>query len=298
MKKEIKLPSNEIAEFLGLPHFGCTISVTSPANIAASTPASFKFATGFSQERVELLNKNSSSYALVHADFKGKLTIPHSISLNPRLDFCQVLNNFFRKESMSGIEKSARMGKDVIMGSNVYIGVNTVVGDNVVIGDNTVISHNVIISDETEIGSNCFIKSGTVIGQKGFGFARDLNGTPVEFVHYGHVKIGDRVEIGALNTIARGVLDDTIIENDVKTDDHVHIAHNVCVGPKTLIAAGAVIGGSANIKSQTWLGLNATMIDGKEIGDFVTVGMGAAVIRSVESNTTVVGNPARPITRK
>ena len=67
------------------------------------------------------------------------------------------------------------------------------------------------------------------------------------------------------------------------------------MGPKTLIAGGAVIGGSTKIRSQTWLGLNATVIDGEEIGDFVTVGMGAAVIRSVEPHATVVGNPARKL---
>ena len=47
--------------------------------------------------------------------------------------------------------------------------------------------------------------------------------------HYGSVIIGNRVEIGALNTIVAGALINTTIGDDVKTDDHVHIAHNVSI---------------------------------------------------------------------
>ena len=60
---------------------------------------------------------------------------------------------------------------------------------------------------------------------------------PIRLPHLGRVVIGNNVEIGALNTIARGTLDDTYIGDNVKTDDHVHIAHNVYVGKNTIITA-------------------------------------------------------------
>ena len=41
----------------------------------------------------------------------------------------------------------------------------------------------------------------------------------------------------------RGTIDDTFIEDNVKTDDHVHIGHNVQVGKGCLITACAEISG-------------------------------------------------------
>ena len=43
--------------------------------------------------------------------------------------------------------------------------------------------------------------------------------------HYGGVIIGKNADIGALNTTG-GVIEPTILDNNVVTDDHVHIAHN------------------------------------------------------------------------
>jgi len=89
------------------------------------------------------------------------------------------------------------------------------------------------------------------------------------------VIIGDNVEIGSLNAIARGTLEDTVIGDNVKTDDHVFIAHNVEVGDNTLIIAGAEVSG------------------GVKIGDGAVVGMGAVVTKSVKAGAVVMGNPAR-----
>ena len=86
-----------------------------------------------------------------------------------------------------------------------------------------------------------------MIGQRGFGFEREIDGKPVSFPHFGSVVIGDYVEIGALNTVVAGALSDTIIGDFVKTDDHVHIAHNVSIGDKTFITACSEISGSVSI---------------------------------------------------
>lgn len=45
------------------------------------------------------------------------------------------------------------------------------------------------------------------------------------------------VQIGANTTIDRGTLNDTVIEDGVKLDNLIQIAHNVSIGAHTAIAA-------------------------------------------------------------
>jgi UDP-3-O-[3-hydroxymyristoyl] glucosamine N-acyltransferase len=139
------------------------------------------------------------------------------------------------------------------------------------------------------------IKSGTIIGQKGFNFEYDETGTPIPFTHFGQVIIGDNVELGALNTLVQGTLSNTVISDYVKTDDHVHIAHNVEIGFGTLIAACAEISGSVKIGSRTWLAPNCSIMDHIAIGNNVIVGLGSVVTKSVPDNVVVAGSPARKI---
>ena len=75
-------------------------------------------------------------------------------------------------------------------------------------------------------GARCIVQPGAVIGGDGFGFAPE-KGTWVKVPQIGGVNIGDDVEIGANTTIDRGALDDTVIEDGVKLDNHILIAHNV-----------------------------------------------------------------------
>jgi len=184
---------------------------------------------------------------------------------NPKLDFARVVTRFFPP-------------------------VNT----EPVIGEGTIIEENVNLQNVT-IGRNCHIKSGSVIGQRGFGFVLDENKRPFPFPHIGHVVIGNNVEIGALNTIARGAIDNTVISNYVKTDDHVHIAHNVTIGENTMIAACTEISGSVNIGRDVWISPQVSILDHKKIGDKAFVCISSVVCKDVKSNTKVFGNPARVV---
>jgi len=213
---------------------------------------------------------------------------------NPRLMFCRVLNRFFTEPFVPRIAGSAVIRTEKPLNPLVCIGDGCVISGEVTIGDRTVIEPNVIISGKVTIGSDVYIKSGAVIGQKGFGFERDDSGTPILFPQLGGVRIGDRVEIGALTTIARGALGDTVVSDDVKLDDHVHIAHNVEIGPRCLITAGAVVSGSVKIEGDVWIGPNATTTNTVKIGEGATISLGAVVARNVKPGTRVSGNFAEP----
>jgi UDP-3-O-[3-hydroxymyristoyl] glucosamine N-acyltransferase len=155
----------------------------------------------------------------------------------------------------------------------------------------------VVISDGVTIGSDCIIKSNTVIGEAGFGFERDEMGVPIRILHLGTVKIGDRVEIGSLNTICRATLGTTVIEDDVKTDDHVHIAHNCRVRRGAMITACVELSGGVDVGSFAWVGPNSSIIQKLVIGDHAFIGIGSNVTKSVPNGVSVAGNPARMLTR-
>ncbi|TWI41147.1 maltose O-acetyltransferase [Mesorhizobium tianshanense] len=61
--------------------------------------------------------------------------------------------------------------------------------------------------------------------------------------------------------------------------------------------AGLEIAKPVEIGENAWIGGSAIILGGVSIGDGANVGAGAVVTRHVPDNTTVVGNPARPVKR-
>lgn len=158
------------------------------------------------------------------------------------------------------------------------------------------IKNGVTILPKTSIGKGTFVSTGSVIGSDGFGFERPNDSAPaIRLPHYGGVTIGDRCEIGSVVTIDRGTFDNTLIGNDVKLDNRVHVGHNALIDSGSMVAAGVAIGGSARIGANVWLGLNATVSNGIEIGAGAFVGLGSAVISDVAPGDRVFGSPARKL---
>lgn len=208
---------------------------------------------------------------------------------NPRLSFALVLNKFYVKKERSVIHGTVIIGNNCTIHPSVSIGAYTTVGDNVSIGEDTVINNNVNINANTSIGESCYIKSGSVIGEDGFGFDFTDDGTPIRVPHVGNVEIGDHVEIGAKCSIARSTLGSTVIEDFVKIDDQVHVAHNCRIGQKSLVAACVEFSGSVNVGEKCWIGPNSSMIQKIKIGDNVTIGIGAIVTDDVAPNKKMMG---------
>jgi len=191
------------------------------------------------------------------------------------------------------IESKVFIGDNVRIGDNVHIMPGAYIGDHVFIGDNTLIKPNVTLMEKTIIGNHVIIHSGSVIGSDGFGFTQD-NGTHEKIIHTGFVHIGNHVEIGACNTIDRGTIGKTIIGNGVKTDNLVHIAHNVKIGDNTLIVAQVGIAGSSKLGKNVIVAGKAGITGHVTIGDNSIVGPYAAVYSNVAENQIVSGIPHMP----
>jgi UDP-3-O-[3-hydroxymyristoyl] glucosamine N-acyltransferase len=183
------------------------------------------------------------------------------------------------------------VGNGVTIGSRVAVYSNAVLGDGVTLGDDVVIYPNVTIRDRCVIGNRVIIHSGTVIGSDGFGFVPDGQ-KYTKIPHTGIVRIEDDVEIGALNSIDRGTFGETHIKNGVKTDNQVHIAHNVVVGENTLLVAQVGIAGSTVIGDHAILAGQSGISGHLIIGNNAVIGPKAGVTRSVADNEVVSGIPA------
>jgi UDP-3-O-[3-hydroxymyristoyl] glucosamine N-acyltransferase LpxD len=288
------IESQKIADFLGLKLNGKNLTITQGSSINNISPGSLVFANKYSQDLANILNNYEGQIlALVVPEYERNLQCSHILVSNPRLEFAKVMDKFLLKKPSGRVAKTAIIGNGVLLGSDVTIGEYVVIGNNVQIGDHTEIRNHVVIGDNTLIGSHCLIKSHTVVGEEGFGFDFETDGTPIRIPHIGSVEIGNNVELGAFNTVAKATLEKTIIENHVKTDDHVHIAHNVIIGEKTIITACAEISGSVTIGKGVWVAPNASIINKISVGDRSLVGIGAVLTKDVAENSIVVGNPAR-----
>jgi len=212
---------------------------------------------------------------------------------NPRLAFAKISERFFKLRRPASIHNTAKIHETTTILEEVNIGPYCIINENVSIGARTVIEGHVVIERDVIIGADCYVKSGTVIGQDGFSVARDNDNSLVRILHTGGVKIGDRVEFGSMNTVNRGTLKDTIVADGVKTDDHVHIAHNCSIGKNTVVTAGATICGSVTINENVWLGAQSVIIDGVTIAENTIVGVGSVVMGSTKPNSSYMGNPAR-----
>ena len=283
LKKEIKGKECVIDTYFSLSNIKCNSVV---------------FAKKYNEQYVTLLNSCKGILAIVTPEYDRKLRGTYIISENPRLDYMKIVQKFFNREDLLlGIHPSAVIEEGASIGDNVLVGANCYIGKNVIIGSNTKIMPNVIIVGDVIVGKECYIKSGVVIGQPGFGFEKDENGIPVHFPHVGKVVIGDYVYIGANVAIDRATLESTVIENHVKIDNLVHIAHNVHIGEGSYIIACTILGGGVRIGKNCWIAPNVSIKQQLSVGDNALVGLGAVVLKDVDDNSTVVGNPAKVLNK-
>ncbi len=300
----------EIADLIGGRIKGNgDIIITGVNSLELAKPGEISY---FSDKRYKKLLFNTKASAIIVSEeiniFKG----PQIIVPNPSLSFARLARYFLKPiPRYPGISDKAYIGKDTTIGKNpsiypfVYIGddvrigenVNifpgVFIGNNVEIGDNTIIYPNVSILEGTIIGKNVIIHAGTVIGSDGFGYERDGE-VHVKVPQMGIVQIEDDVEIGAGNCIDRAKFGKTWIKRGVKTDNLVHIAHNVVVGENTLIIAQAGISGSVEIGKNVIIGGQVGIIDHVSIGDYSMIGPQSGVPKSIPPKSIYSGTPAVP----
>jgi UDP-3-O-[3-hydroxymyristoyl] glucosamine N-acyltransferase len=187
------------------------------------------------------------------------------------------------------IDAQAVVGSHCTIADDAVVGAGAVLGANVVVGKGTRIGPRVSVLDGVRVGARCIVHPGAVIGADGFGFAPD-SGKWQKIPQVGSVVIGDDVEIGANTTIDRGAIEDTVIEDGVKLDNLVQIAHNVRLGAHTIMAAMSGVAGSTKVGKRCMIGGAVVMTNSLTICDDVMLTFGSVVTRSVDEPGTYSGH--------
>jgi acetyltransferase-like isoleucine patch superfamily enzyme len=175
----------------------------------------------------------------------------------------------------------------MIIGSQVIkmIEKPTDIHDGAKIGRNTIIRSFAVVHDEVEIGENVHIGHGSII----------RSGTIIE----------DNVSIGSLNQIEG----DCRIKEGTRFHSNVHISKASIIGQRCFIGPGFVPTNTPHpfcperekcikgvtVEDDVKIGANVTTAPGITIGKNSLIGIGSVIIKDVEPNSFMFGNPAKRI---
>ncbi|HEU5314064.1 MAG TPA: UDP-3-O-(3-hydroxymyristoyl)glucosamine N-acyltransferase [Candidatus Udaeobacter sp.] len=302
-----ELASMSSGELIGDPK----LKITGAASLAEATSGEISFFAN--RKYIGLLRKTQASAVFVPPDFVEPLAAAQVRVSNPTKAFEQIVLKFAPKPVTfaPGIHPSAIVGSRVRLGERVSIQPHAVIEDGSKIGDDTIIGAGSYIGHETTIGSACLIyplvtvrersrigsrviiHSGAVIGADGFGFEM-VDGRQQKIQQLGIVHIDDDVEIGANTTVDRARFGRTWIQQGVKIDNLVQIAHNVVIGKNSVIVAQTGISGSTRVGERVTMAGQVGIVGHVEIADGSVIAAQSGVSKSVPGGVWF-GYPAGPI---
>ena len=179
------------------------------------------------------------------------------------------------------------------IGAHVRVHAHCYIGDGCRVGEDSIIYPNVTIYQDITIGRRCIVHAGAVLGADGFGFIWDGH-KRVKIPQIGGLDIGDDVEIGANACLDRATVGRGRIENGVKLDNLVQVAHNVIVGEHCALASQVGISGSVTIGPRVVFGGQAGVADHHTIAADVTLGGRSGVINDIPEPGQYFGLPTVP----
>ena len=281
------------------------VMVTRVATLDGATSDSITFLAN--EKYTSQLTSTRAGAVVVGPAFRDCVTVPHLVAENPYAYFAKVsallnplpamvpgvhatavvhesaiVDGTAEIGPMCVIDQDARIGARVRLGSGVHVGARTVIGDD------TRMYSRVCVYHDIRIGSRVIVHAGAVLGADGFGIAMD-EGRWLKVPQVGTVVIGDDVEIGANTTIDRGAIEDTVIEDGVKLDNQIQVAHNVHIGAHTAIAACVGIAGSSKIGRYCRIGGAAGIAGHLSICDHVEISAFTLITRSIRQPGSYTG---------
>lgn len=170
---------------------------------------------------------------------------------------------------------------------------SAVIEPGVEVGEGSVISAGAVIKRGSRIGRNTIIRENVVIGSDGVTVYRAADGRLLKFPHVGGVSIGDDTEIGANTVIAGGILAPTFIGNDVVIGNLCNVGHGAVVEDRVWMSVGSLLGGHTTVHTGATIAMGVSVRDNLVIGTEASLGMGSIVVKNVEPNHSMFGNPAK-----
>ncbi len=174
--------------------------------------------------------------------------------------------------------------------------------------DDNASKHNIEINNTLVLGGSDFLeKHPKTLVAVGFSAPSQKKGLVTRLKNLNHERfatlihpktwISNRVHIGEGSVIYPGVH----LDVDIKIEDFCllnklcSVGHDTCIGSFSTISPGVNIGGFNKIYEGVEFGINSCTVQHISIGKWAVVGAGAVIIRDVEENSVVVGNPGKII---
>ena len=275
------IESSELADALGLQFIGEKQSINNISSLDSASKGSLCFAT----KNVSRIVTGSTCLAKKDCSIFDGLILCES----PRYEFIRALNYLINNQYISNKKFTGLISSKAKVHPTAIIEEGASIGDGCIVGPYVHIHSNVVMNNDCSVGAY------TSIGHAGFSFERHEKNVSARMPHFGRVLIGDNVVIGSHCSISRGVLQDTVIDDEVKIDDQSYLAHNVRVGRGSLLMSGCRLNGRVAVEECCWIGTGAVVKEGVSVGTNAIIGMSSCVINNVRADVTVAGNPSRLI---
>jgi len=184
------------------------------------------------------------------------------------------------------IHPTALVAPGVELDAGVHIGPYAVIGAGVRIGANTTVGPHAVIDGPTEIGRNNRIYAHACLG-----------GEPQDMKYRGEptrLAIGDRNTIREFCTFSRGTVQDggvTRVGDDNWIMAYVHLAHDVQVGHRTILANNATLAGHVHVGDWVIVGGLTGVHQFCKIGAHAMTGFQSHVSQDVPPYMLVAGHP-------
>lgn len=307
----MKTTAGELAEWVGGRLEGrASEPIEGVAGLESAGPGDLSYAEDRFLEEVQ--RSGAACVIVPRGSFPGKTTIQVD---DPKLAFVRAAALLYPVHRPSpGLHPTAIVAPDAEIGEGVWVGPHAVIESEVVIGPASAVHGgcrigqgcrigeectfypNVVLYSGVEIGNRVVVHAGAVIGSDGFGYVRDEKDY-LKFPQIGRVILEDDVEIGANTTIDRGSLGSTVIGRGTKLDNLCHVAHNVQIGARTVIAAQTGISGSVSIGDDAVIAGQVGIADHVRIDSGAVVGAQCGIPsgKRIRAGEVFWGTPARPL---
>ena len=190
---------------------------------------------------------------------------------------------------LARVASSSVVESGVVLGAHVSIGPYCVISAGVVIGEGTVIASHSVITGLTTIGRDNIFGSYASVGEVN----QDLKyaGEPTTLV------IGDRNHVGKHATFHRGTvqgISSTLIGNDNRFLNNVHVGHDCVVGDRTQIGDNSGLAGHVELADEVEIGFMCAIHQFCMLGTAAKVVSQSAVVQDVPPFVIASGNRAAP----
>lgn len=305
--------SSKLAGLLHGGHQGPDREILRAAPLEAASAGDLAFVG--SPKAFAVAATSGASCLLVPEEYEPVAGQTVIVTPNPRATFAAAVAILYPPDAVvEGVDASAIVAEDAVLGAGVSVGAHAVIEARAVIGAATRIGAGCFVGRESsvgegsllhprvtiyarcQVGARAILHSGVVIGADGFGFEM-VAGQYRKFPQVGVVIVGDDVELGANTCIDRAALGVTRIGNGTKLDNMVHIGHNCQIGNHVVIAAQTGLAGGVSIGDYAVIGGQVGVGDKARIEAQAIVGSGAGILTSkvVRSGQVMWGTPARPL---